>query len=60
MSKYQGFVDQYSKKYGGLAKKIADFMEEREISSLMGDDLMNILEQKLLSRKLNFMCVEML
>lgn len=39
MSKYQGFVDQYSEKYGGLAKKIADFMEEREISSLMGDDL---------------------
>ena len=39
MSKYQGFVDQYSEKYGGLAKKIVDFMEEREISSLMGDDL---------------------
>ncbi len=39
MSKYQGFVDQYSEKYGGLAKKIADFMEEREISSLMGNDL---------------------
>ena len=39
MSKYQGFVDQYSPKYGGLAKKIADFMEGREISSLMGDDL---------------------
>ena len=39
MSKYQGFVDQYSAKYGGLTKKIADFMEGREISSLMGDDL---------------------
>lgn len=39
MLKYQGFVEQYSEKYGGLAKKIADFMEEREISSLMGDDL---------------------
>ena len=39
MSKYQGFVDQYSGKYGGLAKKIAEFMEGREISSLMGDDL---------------------
>ena len=39
MYKYQGFVEQYSEKYGGLAKKIAEFMEEREISSLMGDDL---------------------
>ena len=39
MSKYQGFVDQYSEKYGGLAKKIVDFMEGREISSLMSDDL---------------------
>ncbi len=39
MSKYQEFVDQYFEKYGGLAKKIADFMEDREISSLMGDDL---------------------
>ena len=39
MSKYQEFVDQYSEKYGGLAKKIAEFMECREISSLMGDDL---------------------
>lgn len=39
MLKYQGFVDQYSEKYGGLAKKIAEFMECREISSLMGDDL---------------------
>ena len=39
MSKHQGFVDQYSEKYGGLAQKIVDFMEEREISSLMGDDL---------------------
>lgn len=39
MLKYQGFVDQYSEKYGGLANKIAEFMECREISSLMGDDL---------------------
>lgn len=39
MLKYQGFVDQYSEKYGGLAKKIAEFMECREIFSLMGDDL---------------------
>ncbi len=39
MSKYQEFVDQYSEKYGGLVKKIAEFMEGREISSLMGDDL---------------------
>ncbi len=39
MLKYQGFVDQYSEKYGGLAKKIAEFMENREVSSLMGDDL---------------------
>ena len=37
--KYQGFVEQYSKKYGGLAQKIADFMETREVSSLLGDDL---------------------
>ena len=39
MNKYQGFVDQYSEKYGGLAQKIVDFMESREISSLMGDDI---------------------
>lgn len=39
MLKYQKFVDQYSEKYGGLARKIAEFMECREISSLMGDDL---------------------
>ncbi len=39
MNKYQGFVDQYSEKYGGLAQKIADFMGNREVSSLMGDDL---------------------
>lgn len=39
MLKYQDFVDQYSPKYGGLAKKIAIFMEDREISSLMGDEL---------------------
>lgn len=39
MLKYQDFVDQYSKKYGGLAKKIAVFMENREVSSLMGEDL---------------------
>lgn len=39
MIKYQDFIEQYSPKYGGLAKKIAIFMENREISSLMGDDL---------------------
>ena len=39
MLKYQDFVDQYSPKYGGLAKKIAIFMEDREISSLMGNEL---------------------
>ena len=39
MLKYQEFVDQYSEKYGGLAKKIAEFMEGRKISSLMGEDL---------------------
>lgn len=39
MLKYQDFVDQYSPKHGGLAKKIAIFMEDREISSLMGDEL---------------------
>ena len=39
MLKYQDFVEQYSEEYGGLAKKIAEFMEDREISSLMGDDL---------------------
>ena len=39
MLKYQGFVEQYSEKYGGLAQKIADFMETREVSSLLGDDL---------------------
>ena len=39
MSKYQGFAERYSGKYGGLAQKIEDFMESREISSLMGDDL---------------------
>lgn len=39
MLKYQGFIEQYSSEYGGLAKKIAEFMEDREISSLMGDDL---------------------
>lgn len=39
MLKYQDFVEQYSAEYGGLAKKIAEFMEDREISSLMGDDL---------------------
>ena len=37
--KYQGFIDQYSDKYGGLAKKVAEFMETHEVSSLMGDDL---------------------
>ena len=39
MLRYQDFIEQYSPKYGGLAKKIAEFMEHREISSLMGDDL---------------------
>ena len=39
MLKYQDFIEQYSPKYGGLAKKIVDFMEDREVSSLMGDDL---------------------
>lgn len=39
MLKYQGFIEQYSSEYGGLAKKIAEFVEDREISSLMGDDL---------------------
>jgi hypothetical protein len=39
MLKYQGFVEQYSEKYGGLAQKIADFMETREVSLLLGDDL---------------------
>ena len=39
MLKYQDFIDQYSPKYGGLAKKIAVFMEDREVSSLMGDEL---------------------
>lgn len=39
MLKYQDFVEQYSAEYGGLAKKIAEFMEDREISSLMDDDL---------------------
>ena len=39
MLKYQDFIDQYSPKYGGLAKKIAIFMEDRKISSLMGDEL---------------------
>lgn len=39
MSNYQEFIEQYSVKYGGLTKKIVEFMECREISSLMGDDL---------------------
>ena len=39
MLKYQDFIEQYSPKYGGLAKKIAIFMEDREISSLMGNEL---------------------
>ena len=39
MLKYQDFVEQYSEEYGGLAQKTAEFMEDREISSLMGDDL---------------------
>ena len=39
MLKYQEFVNQYSEKYGGLAQRIVDFMKDREISSLMGDDL---------------------
>lgn len=39
MLKYQDFIEQYSPKYGGLAKRIAIFMEGREVSSLMGDEL---------------------
>ena len=39
MSKYQEYVDRYSKKYGRLAQKVADFMDNRELSALMGDDL---------------------
>lgn len=39
MSKYQKFVEKYSEKYGGLAQKLVDFMEVRDISALMGDDL---------------------
>lgn len=39
MLKYQDFVEQYSEEHGGLAQKTAEFMEDREISSLMGDAL---------------------
>ena len=39
MYDYQGFVNQFSDKYKGLAQKTADFMNGRELSSLMGDDL---------------------
>lgn len=39
MLKYQDFVEQYSEEYGGLAQEIAEFMEDREISDLMGDDI---------------------
>lgn len=39
MLKYQDFVEQYSEEYGGLAQKTVDFMEDRELSSLMDDDL---------------------
>ena len=38
MLKYQDFVEQYSEEYGGLAQEIAEFLEDREISDLMGDD----------------------
>ena len=54
MYKYQGFVDQYSEKYGGLAKKIAEFMETREISSLMGDDLYEYFGTKIAVSKTQF------
>ena len=54
MYKYQGFVDQYSEKYGGLAKKIAEFMEAREISSLMGDDLYEYFGTKIAVSKTQF------
>lgn len=39
MYDYQGFVNQFSDKYKGLAQKTADFMRDRNISSLMGDGL---------------------
>lgn len=39
MLKYQDFVERYSEEYGGLAQEIAEFMEDREISDLMGDDI---------------------
>lgn len=39
MLTYQDFIEQYSPKYGGLAKRIAISMEGREVSSLMGDEL---------------------
>lgn len=39
MYDYQGFVNQFSDKYKGLAQKTADFMRSRNMSALMGDDL---------------------
>jgi len=39
MHDYQGFVSQFSDKYKGLAQKTVDFMKERDISALLGDDL---------------------
>ena len=39
MLKYQDFVEQHSEEYGRLAQEIAEFMEDREISDLMGDDI---------------------
>lgn len=54
MYKYQGFVEQYSEKYGGLVKKIAEFMEGREISSLMGDELYDYFGTKTAISKTQF------
>lgn len=39
MLKYQEFVDQYSKEHGGLAQRVVDFTNGRELSDLMGDDI---------------------
>lgn len=54
MLKYQEFVELYKEKYGGLAQKIAEFMEDREISSLMGDDLYECLGMKTAVSKTQF------
>lgn len=39
MDKYQEFVDKYSDKYKGLAKNVVLFMKDKDVSSLMGDEL---------------------